>query len=212
MPPLTAYMALSLPFLLNDFGNMRIHSFTTFIMFDYIVVKAIPLGGIAWLIRTGRLSLADFGLVRMPWKAFLAWTAVLTGLGLCIDDYGWRFFEAILPDTSLTAIPFDTGSWLYGMDCFVGLALVALAEETVFRGIALTALRERGLGPVGAVAAAAVVFGCIHWSQGLHAIANTAIIGALFGVAMWRTGSVLPQMAAHFVVNYVSFCACLPNC
>jgi len=45
---------------------------------------------------------------------------------------------------------------------------------------------------------------------GLHAIVNTAIIGAVFMVVMWRTGSVVPTIISHFIVNYVSFSGMIP--
>jgi len=50
-----------------------------------------------------------------------------------------------------------------------------------------------------------LAFGLIHWSLGLSAIVHTAIIGNVFMVCVWKTGSVLPTIIAHFWVNYVAF-------
>jgi hypothetical protein len=36
-------------------------------------------------------------------------------------------------------------------------------------------------------------------------IVNTALIGAVFMLSVWRTGSALPASVAHFEVDYLDF-------
>jgi len=91
------------------------------------------------------------------------------------------------------------------VDLYVGLALVGLVEEVIFRGLYFTVLSAH-LGSRAAVfLVCAFAFGLIHWSLGVSAIAHTAIIGAVFMICVSRTGSVLPTIVAHFFVNYVAF-------
>ena len=64
-------------------------------------------------------------------------------------------------------------------------AVVALVEETIFRG-ALLGYLQRPLGNVGAVAVSSVVFALVHaWNANATplAIANLVVAGALFGLA-----------------------------
>ena len=200
---------LAAPFLLNDLYNMSAGDFASWLAFDYVVTKALPLG-LAWvLVRRGHLSWKDFGFCRVGWVTF-AWSFVLAlGLGWALDTWGWAFFQSVLPDTRLTFLPIDESSPLFVMDCLLGLALVGLVEEMVFRGLAWPALLEATRSRACAYALGAGLFGLIHWSQGLHAIVNTALIGLLFLFIRERTGSIWALVPAHFLINLISFCPCL---
>lgn len=88
------------------------------------------------------------------------------------------------------------------------LVLVALApavcEELVFRGVLLTALRTR-LRAAAAVLGSAAVFGAFHLSfETAIRFLPTAWVGLLIGAVAWRTRSVWPGMAMHFVNNAVA--------
>ncbi len=198
-----------LPFLLNDFGNMAVKTFGQFILFDYLAVKAIPLAILGWGLRRGVITWADLGFVRLPLGRMLGLTALLSILSVAMDQYGAPLLERVLPSLRLAFVPWDNASPLFVVDCFLGLGLVALLEEAIFRGLAFSALRGiLGQGRAFSLAAA-VLFGLIHWSQGLPAVVNAAVIGALFMPVMVRHGTVWPQIAAHFLVDFVFFCKCL---
>ena len=193
------------PFFLNDLANIFIKDFTEWILIDYIVVKALPLIFIAYLLRKGQITYADLGLKKIGMARFVFFTVVMTALGVVMDQAGFDFLESILPDTRIGRIPIDEGSFLYTFDLYFGLAYVAILEEVIFRGLAFTFLRQRLKSILGVFIVSSLIFGAIHWSLGLAAVVSAGVIGAMFMFAMWRTGSVLPTMAAHFIVNYVSF-------
>ena len=73
-----------------------------------------------------------------------------------------------------------------------------LAEELVFRGIIQSRL-ERSLPAWIAVVLQAVLFGLIHGTP--VQIGYAFIMGLLFGLLRWRTGSILPTLAAHAAFN-----------
>jgi membrane protease YdiL (CAAX protease family) len=150
------------------------------------------------------MSPARLSLARM-----LGLTVLLTVLSVAMDQYGAPLLERVLPSLRLAFVPWDPTSPLFVPDCFLGLGLVALLEEAIFRGLALSALRGvLGQGPA-LYLATAVLFGLIHWSLGLPAVVNAAVIGALFMPVMVRHGTVWPQIGAHFLVDFVFFCKCL---
>ena len=103
-----------------------------------------------------------------------------------------------------------SGAWDQ-FDLSVGLLLVGLVEELVFRAYLCSFLeRYTRSGPI-IVLVSAVAFGLIHWSLGLHAVMITALIGALFMAAYLRTRS-LPAIAlAHFTVNFIDFAGLIPK-
>jgi sodium transport system permease protein len=72
-----------------------------------------------------------------------------------------------------------------------------ICEELFFRGFVLSGLRR--LGPWRAVLIAALMFGLAHSS--IYRLLPTAFLGALFGLTVWRTGSIVPAIVAHAVNN-----------
>ena len=198
------------PFILNDLANIFITDFKTWLAIDYLFVKAFPLSLIVYLLRTRRIVLADFGLKMITPSQLVLWTIVMAVLGTAIDQVGWRFFENVLPPTKLGKIPRIHALWLNRVDLSFGLAFAGIFEEVIFRGLAFTVFRAVAKSTAILFFITALLFGLIHWSLGLHAIVNTAIIGAVFMVVMWRTGSVLPTIIAHFIINYVSFSGAIP--
>lgn len=86
-------------------------------------------------------------------------------------------------------------------DLVVVLLLVAVipawTEETLFRGFLQRGL-ERRLGRAAGIAMASVAFGIIH---GPARAPSALALGLLLGWIASRTGSIVPSVAAHAVVN-----------
>jgi len=202
---------LTLPFLLNDFANIFVKDYRVWLTIDYVFVKAFPLAVILYLLRTKRMSFSDFGIRRIRFGSFLTWTLAMTVLGIFIDQFGGRFFARLLPDTRMGGMPPITDPLINQIDLYLGLALVGLVEEVIFRGLYFTVLSAHFRSGVVVFLLPTLVFGLIHWSLGVSAIAHTAIIGAVFMICMAKTGSVLPTIVAHFCVNYVAFSGVLDH-
>jgi membrane protease YdiL (CAAX protease family) len=87
---------------------------------------------------------------------------------------------------------------------FAALALTAgITEEVIWRGFGLGllfALLPRA--PVAVpIALAALAFGWAHLYQGWTGILATALLGGLFAWLYWATGSLLPPMLLHVLVD-----------
>ena len=85
----------------------------------------------------------------------------------------------------------------------------ATCEEILFRGAVLPAL-VRPLGAAGAVLASAVMFGLIHLDPVGDATAFTRIpfamlVGVGLGLLRVKTGSLVPPILAHGVLNTITF-------
>lgn len=61
------------------------------------------------------------------------------------------------------------------------------------------------------VAVSSVAFGLIHWSQGLHAVLITSIIGTVFMIAYVKTRSLPAIMLAHFAIDFIDFSELIPK-
>jgi membrane protease YdiL (CAAX protease family) len=196
---------ITLPFLLNDFANIFVRDYRVWLIVDYALVKALPLTLIFCFLRAQRISYSDLGLRRIGFVRFVLWALTMTIVGIFLDQFGSRFFAMVLPDTRLGGMPAITNRLLDQIDLYLGLALVAIVEEMVFRGLYFNLLSRHIASRIIVMMVSAVVFGVIHWSLGLSAIVHTAIIGAVFMFCILRTGSILPTVVAHFFVNYVAF-------
>jgi hypothetical protein len=194
--------ALSAIFLLNDLLFLMAKSYGAWLLIDY-GSRLLALGAVLALVLRKMSRPAEFGLTGIPFRSGLVWLLLLTAAGLLIDQAGWRYLEQLLPDTQLAAMPKIKDPFVNVFDLTFGLALVAVSEEVVFRGYCYSALHGR-LSFLPLVALSAVLFGMIHWSQGLHAVATTALWGVLPMVSMARTGSIIPAAIAHYITDLVS--------
>jgi len=200
---------LSSIFLLNDFLFMMARSVAAWLTIDY-GSRFLAIGIVLYLIRQKISRPSEFGIKSIPVRSGIFWMLLLTVAGLLIDQVGWRFLEQVLPNTQLASMPKIKNTYVNCFDLSLGVALVAVSEEIVFRGYFFSALQD--LWPRWAVVAASVVlFGFIHWSQGLHAIVSTALWGILPMVAMARTGSVFPAMIAHYITDLISLGGFVPE-
>ena len=116
-----------------------------------------------------------------------------------------------LNDLALGGMPVIGSPAWHWIDLPVGLLLVGIVEELVFRGCMYTCLRTFTESSSAIVAISSVAFGLIHWSLGLHAVLITSLIGAVFMIAYLQTRALPPLMLAHFVINFIDFAGVVPR-
>jgi membrane protease YdiL (CAAX protease family) len=182
-----------------------VSDFAAWAALDYLS-RGLPLGAAAWMLRTGRLSRADLGLTFPGWRAFGAHTLVLCLFAALMITKGEDLAAALLPDAALGDYPIEQGTALYFYDLFFGLIIVAVSEEVLSRGLALSALTGlwgRRAAPV--FLASAAIFALLHWSGGPRSLAVAFVFGLAFMATPWRTGSVLPPVAAHYLADLIAF-------
>ncbi len=86
----------------------------------------------------------------------------------------------------------------------VNLLLIALlpavVEEIIFRGLIFNGYKKRN--PFKAALLSAFLFGLIHMN--INQFSYAFVIGILFALLTYVTGSVIPSIIAHFIVNGTS--------
>ena len=199
------------PFYLNDFASIFIKDWRLWLFIDYVGVKLFPLAVALWLIRSKKMRPAEFGLTTQSVPSFLVVFLIVALVGTVIDQNGYQLI-AILPGYSslgdMPAISSLAWNWI---DLTLGLLLVGIVEELVFRGYMHTFLSRFTKSSSAIVAISSVAFGLIHWSLGLHAVMITSIIGAVFMIAYLRTRALPPVMLAHFAINFIDFAGVIPK-
>jgi len=87
---------------------------------------------------------------------------------------------------------------------FAVLALTAgICEEVLYRGFGLAALRwvAPGASHAGLIAVTAAAFGLAHLYQGPVGVVLTGLVGAYFGWLAIATGSLVPVMVLHALLD-----------
>ena len=157
------------------------------------------------------MELAEFGLTAQGVLPFLATFLVAAVAGTLIDQNAYKLLETLPGYAPLGAMPEIRSSAWNRIDLSLGLLLVGVLEELVFRAYAYTVIRRYTASPAAIVAISAVAFGLIHWSAGLHTVLITAVIGAVFMVVYLQTRSAPALALAHFAVDFIDFAGVIPK-
>ena len=140
------------------------------------------------------------------------------------DAGGWRFSAIVggIVLAAMAAVGFSGGLYRFGPASLAGLPLrlvsvvfvPALSEEAAFRGL-LVPDRSETSRPFAAIVIVTAIFTLLHVVETLflrHAapmflradfLACAAILGAGCAVIRWRTGSLWPAVALHWLVVVV---------
>ncbi len=191
------------PFFLNDFIFLNIETAPQWLAADYgskllaliILFAAVPL----------RHAAASTIKLKAPLKDAVTLAVLCTG-AVIFADY---FFRVLVPieieSLVLFRYPPLTPGLLYWTDITFGLALTAVSEEFVFRGVFAVIVARYLPGTAALVFVSAIVFALIHWSHGLTSMVVAGIAGVALMALYLRTGSVLPGIAAHYAINFADF-------
>jgi sodium transport system permease protein len=147
-----------------------------------------------------RMNLRETLSLRLPRTIPLLAAAVL---GLT----AWTFASGVLiriappPESLVRALErlvrlTDEGAPLWVIWLVVAIT-PAICEEVLFRGFILNGLRR--LGAVPAIGISALLFGIAHAS--IYRLLPTFFLGVIFGLIVWRTGSLLSSIVAHALNN-----------
>ncbi|SDG67746.1 CPBP family intramembrane glutamic endopeptidase [Roseospirillum parvum] len=126
---------------------------------------------------------------------------VVVPLVVIIFDFAWvvgrvdMWFSAFPPIVTWAPL---SGGWLW-FDLTVGLLLVALSEELVFRGLGPAALADRPA--VLRVVVPTLLFVLIHWHRGLAGMVWVVPFGLLAALLALKPGRLPGLIAAHYLIN-----------
>jgi len=161
----------------------------------------LALGVLSLLLAMPSPGLDAIGIRPLALPAFVAWTTGMTAAGMLLVGLSSRVGSpAAGPrDRLLLHLLPRTGR---EKRLFAGLSLSAgVGEELAFRGYAMAALQLLFLPPWTAAVATSAAFGMMHAYQGMAGILRTALVGVVLAGSVLQTGSLLPAMAAHALVD-----------
>jgi membrane protease YdiL (CAAX protease family) len=160
------------------------------------------LGATAWLVGTRDGGLEAIGLLPLPFVPLLGWTVGLTAAGLGVmlvsrvvgRAVGIR--ERAILGRLLPRSPQEKR-------VFAVLSVAAgVGEELAFRGYSIPVLAV-AVGLPWSVALTSVTFGVLHAYQGRIGMLRTGVMGVVLALGMLGSGSLVPVILAHVLVDLV---------
>ncbi len=202
-PRALAFWVLATPFFLNDFGFIALGGTNGVYCIDYGTRVFVLCLCFAWPL-TRSLTLEQL----TPRSSILA--AVLCIFFLPVmGRLAHHFLE--VPFVQVTELQglfvFHTLSnpTFYWLDLTLGLLLVAISEELVFRKIAMRWLESAGRSPIQIVVISATIFSLIHWGSGPGRLIYTFVSGLFYMIAYLRLRRLWPLVLAHWIENFMVF-------
>ena len=140
------------------------------------------------------------------WSLQFAWTEILLGLGLFIPFFvGAGLLENALPALGFSSPSTPLPSYLVAKGlaeivlATILVAVVAVAEETIFRGYLLLRFQAIIKSSTAAVLLSTVIFSLGHGYEGSAGVITVGAMGIVFAlVYLWRGGLVAP-IVMHFL-------------
>jgi len=160
--------------------------------------------GLSWLFAALRpgITVKDYlGLRAVSLRTTARWCLVLLVMIVVFDLTTLLLKRDLVPEVMISA--YQTAQVLPLM--WVALVVGApLAEEVFFRGFLFKGLLHSRLGSRGTILVTAAVWSSIHLQYDLYGITIIFVTGLLLGYARVRTGSIVPGIAMHALMNLLA--------
>ena len=158
------------------------------------------LGATSYLVGTRDGGLEAVGLRALAPTELIVWSLGLTAAGVGVMLV-FRGVGRVLrvPETPVLRELLPRTPRERRVFAFLSLA-AGIGEEIAFRGYALPVLAV-ALGLPGSVVVTSLVFGALHAYQGPLGMVRTSVMGAVLAGGMLVSGSVIPVMVAHTLVD-----------
>ncbi len=171
--------------------------YTVYIL-DYLF-RVICLTVVFW-----NCSLTALAAPPPRWARSLVLTAIVFYVELTLFQ-AYRYIQVPDPLFYNHLFPrLEEASFLY-FDLTVGLALVALSEEIVFRYLFAKLWQHRGWSRATLYITSSIAFGLLHLPQGLALVAFASVTGFMFMFLFRFTGSLWPVVVVHYIFNLLVF-------
>ncbi len=164
---------------------------------------------VAWFQYRRGASLRSLGLMRPTRPGRAAWlTLVALALTVLIGAIVLTWLRDLFGVSVPVQAELELGARLLRV-VVIGWLAAALGEELLMRGFLLGRLLELlpagRIGAMVAIAAMAIVFGALHYTQGWPGVIAAGLIGAVYGSIVVRAnGNLWPVILAHAVPDTIS--------
>jgi len=142
--------------------------------------------------------------LRTSWWETLLWIIGMVVFFCTFCQWIGQVVTFWFPHTKLGSYPILYG-WFYLFDLTVGLVLVAIQEEIVFRRCTREIFGTHWGQGAAMILFSSLLFAAYHWTIGLGGMASVFFFGIYAMLFLRRTGALWPLIAAHFLTDFVRF-------
>jgi membrane protease YdiL (CAAX protease family) len=148
---------------------------------------------------------------HLGWTFKNIWKDIGIGIGLFFPFYfGTSLLENGLQSAGFSAPATPLPSYLTADDipqillALFLVAVVAVAEEIIFRGYLILRFKTLSKSKVAAVVISAFIFSLGHGYEGSAGVITVGVSGLFFGIIyLWRQ-SLVPTLVMHFLLDFIS--------
>ena len=166
--------------------------------------------GVRFIMILGVVLVYEAGAMGPPPTRVFWQKAALIFVIAALGEWFLVFGEAILGDYlpsyfEYFAPPVIRDRYLLVLDLTLGIMLVAISEELVFRRLVFSLLERFGLGKISVLFFSSALFALVHITSGLDSLIVTFLHGLIFGAAFYSTGRLSVCIALHYIGNFLVF-------
>jgi len=185
-----------------------------FWLVDMLGWIALPSVILFYIYRYYGIGLHDYGLARLssPYQrreifhwSFLA-TFILSIYYFAFGWLAWEFIDAPAVMFSYSGMVPDGGAHYVAI--FYLAITAAVFEEIFFRGLIWRLVFSSNIRynkAIVYIAISSILFGLVHWENGLPEIISAMVFGVVACVLYLRLRNLIPLMVAHFFIDIVNF-------
>ena len=154
---------------------------------------------IFWLVRNNRLSPRDWlGLKPVSIKQLAFWVLVLFVFSFLSNLVAAYFERDVVTNFVRDLYGSTNNRYLLG---FAVIFAAPFFEELFFRGFMLSGISRSRLGITGGILITALIWTVVHQQYDWYIRGNILMLGIIFGYARYRSGSLLPSLTMHALMN-----------
>jgi len=180
-------------------GKSLAYTSGTLISIVTVAAALVCSGLIFLLVNNYKLSIRDWlGLKLVSVKQLAFWVLVLFVFSFLSNLVAVYFERDVV--TNFVRDLYGSSSNLY----LLGFAVVFAApffEELFFRGFILSGVSRSRLGITGGILVSAFIWTAVHQQYDWYIRGNILMLGIIFGYARYRSGSLLPSLTMHALMN-----------
>jgi membrane protease YdiL (CAAX protease family) len=149
-------------------------------------------------------------ITAIGWTLEHVWREVALGAVLFVPVYfGAGLLERALQAAGFSAPSMPEPSFLSPQGAVqillasVLVVVVALAEETIFRGYLMLRFKSITACPFAAVVLSSFIFTLGHGYEGAAGVITVGVLGAIYAVVYLRRGSLVAPITMHFLQDFI---------
>ena len=198
-----AFLVLATPFFLNDIGFIALDGSYGVYLVDYVTRVFVIFVCFTWPIS--RKIIKEKHTTNSRWDLLLFAVIFLPVVGRSLYNLIELPFVAMTGWYGLFHFGQINNFQLYWLDLTLGLFLVALSEELVFRKLALSWFLKARRPISQIVVISACFFSLMHWGSGLGRVLFTFVIGIIYMMAYLKLRKLWPLILAHWIEDFIGF-------